>query len=203
MTRTKPKKCEVEGCAAPPYAKGWCSYHYNSHWKHGDPLHSKGSRRVRSVPKIEPGTLCSVEGCDSSVTAKGLCRKHYGRIRKHGDPLTVKRGPKGQGSVKRGYVYLSFGGRQGQTVLAHRHIMEKSLGRPLVSGETVHHKNGVRSDNRLTQGHELLCPSTCCNLELWSKSQPAGQRVVDKVAWAQEIIRLYGSSVGKPEDSDE
>ena len=29
------------------------------------------------------------------------------------------------------------------------------------------------------------------NLELWSSSQPAGQRVADKVRWAREILALY------------
>lgn len=57
--------------------------------------------------------------------------------------------------------------------------MSSVLGRPLRPGENVHHKNGVKEDNR---------PA---NLELWVRHQPTGQRPEDLVAWAREILDRY------------
>ena len=32
------------------------------------------------------------------------------------------------------------------------------------------------------------------NLELWVTAQPAGQRIEDMVAWAEEVLRRYGKA---------
>lgn len=112
-----------------------------------------------------------VVGRSDKVFCSVLCRK---RTTHNQTP----RGPrKSRYMNSNGYVEIvtAAGGKQ----LEHRMVMESILGRHLLRHENVHHINGVRDDNR---------PE---NLELWSTSQPAGQRVVDKVAWALAMIDQY------------
>ena len=132
-------------------------------------------------PKRDP--TCKVEGCENP-TRSG---RHGGKCEDHSlsapSDDQIYPGWKRQGGHRRhGYVYLErrVDGKL-EAMSEHRYLMERKLGRPLLRHENVHHINGVKDDNRIE------------NLELWSSYQPAGQRVEDKLAWAQEIIRLYGA----------
>ena len=77
-------------------------------------------------------------------------------------------------------------GGKNRYVFEHILVAEDMLGRYLVKGETVHHRNGVRDDNR---------PE---NLELWTRPQPSGIRVSDAIAWAHEIIERYEGDCAPP-----
>jgi hypothetical protein len=84
---------------------------------------------------------------------------------------------------KAGYVMVRVPDhpRAGKSPYVFEHILvaEQILGRYLSPGESIHHRNGVRADNR---------PE---NLELWTTPQPSGIRVSDAIAWAVEILRRY------------
>ena len=123
---------------------------------------------------------CQIEDCEKPHCSRGMCQMHYRRNKLHGNPNTILND--GKTNDRDGYVFIRVikgDGNKGKYKYEHRVVMEQIIGRELLSTETVHHKNGDRKDNR---------PE---NLELWSKSQPPGQRIEDKVKYALEILELY------------
>jgi hypothetical protein len=137
---------------------------------------------------------CKVEGCKRPYCAKGYCAAHYERFRRLGTVgiKPIRGEPRERYPDRRsGYVWIyvppgtpnahkpNLGSGKRWSIEEHRWVMQQMLGRPLFKGESVHHRNGLRYDNR---------PE---NLELWVKSQPSGARATDLVEWAYEIIRRY------------
>jgi hypothetical protein len=130
------------------------------------------------------GRICAVPGCKNKTDARKLCNMHYIRLKKTGDVGPATPIYDGNGYVtNKGYRRMIRKGHpnagKSGSIFEHVVVMTEMLGRPLTKGETVHHKNGVKDDNR---------PD---NLELWCHSHHSGQRVTDRIADAIELLRRY------------
>jgi hypothetical protein len=218
--------CTIDGCGRREVARGLCANHYQvarsagTLEQHGRrrprPLgrcserecprncFDRGLCRRHWRERVNAGTLsdapiCAAKDCKRSGTAGGYCVYHQQRLRT--GHQTDKRAPRTTRRVsKDGYVWITRVGhpmdRDSRGIMEHRALGGDALGRPLLRSETVHHRNGVRTEN--TIGPCFLKTTCDCptrhNLELWTRSQPSGQRVADKLAWAHEIIALYGKA---------
>lgn len=140
----------------------------------------------RRKPRNYVRNLCAWEPCRKASHQGRLCVQHHAELAARSSQL-LSHLTSSDVAVRRiavspdGYLSIAMDGTS--FVSEHRAVMRQLLGRDFYPGENVHHKNGVRVDNR---------PE---NLELWVSSQPSGQRPADLVAWAREIITRYGNEI--------
>ena len=168
------KKCQIKNCEKPYLARGLCQKHYGRWFRHGDPS-------VKKVKQRRPPCAVVVNGkpCGKPHNAKGFCSNHYASHKVWGDPLGKRPAPKKPKKYKRIFKPGHPNAIGKGNIDEHRWVMSEFLDRALLPHENVHHKNGNTLDNRIE------------NLELWSRAQPSGQRVKDKVNYAIEILSLY------------
>ena len=86
-----------------------------------------GEGKLSIWNKGVPNPIPQLKGADNPQYKEKIYRHGYIYIHGHGHSNSQKRG----------------------LVLEHRFIMAEYLGRPLESYESVHHKNGIKTDNRI------------------------------------------------------
>lgn len=140
-------------------------------------IHLDDSRVQKALSLWDEGL-----GFKRAATQAGIDEKTMRRFMRETDrdPLSRRSGPGhplwkgGRWNSGEGYIrvwvapddpFAAMGTDRGY-VLEHRLVMARSLGRPLLPTETVHHKNGKRDDNRTS------------NLQLRSGRHGKGQQLV-------------------------
>jgi hypothetical protein len=142
------KKCLLDWCNKDTKPHGnYCSAHYEQYRKYGKFLTPQEISMAKEEKRKANIKYCKV--CGEVAICKNLCEKHYGRLWRNGDPLKTKHTLK---IFRDGYAFIKNWNhpKTGATgyMREHRLIMEKILNRYLLPEEIVHHKNGVKNDNR-------------------------------------------------------
>lgn len=193
-------------------SRAMCGAHYQQ-FKREHPNYSESIERICSVCKKELGDgrrlslcewhailaktnyqMCDEDSClhpaagsDSKQQRQSpkarLCLSHYSEKYEHGSyEWFVNCLPNRYAPRPSGYVWLYFIG--GLKMAEHRFVVAQRMRRLLLPHETVHHKNGIRHDNR---------PE---NLEYWPTSHGKGQRAEDMLEHHKQRVRELEADLG-------
>ncbi len=123
---------------------------------------------------------CSIKGCKKLGDDKDrMCGMHAQRVRRYGDPhyITPEKQMRANNRIAqirshpaKPSSYLKFHGRH-----EHRVVVEEILGRKLLPGEIIHHKDGDKHNN---------APE---NLEVTTR--------VKHIEWHRDVIRIASAKL--------
>lgn len=116
-------------------------------------VNSWGRRNRQLDDKLCPqcGTMFRPKGATSRYCSRPCMWANNGKN------LTASQKPEGWWINPRGYIegFIRVDGEKVR-VRQHRLVMERHLGRPLRPDEDVHHRNGIKTDNRIENLAVLL-----------------------------------------------
>jgi hypothetical protein len=155
-------RCLVPECERRPKGRGLCAMHYQQ-WDDGIDLGVEVPDRGHEKVAATYGTIsCRVEGCLDRAMNRWMCSKHTqqreagiidGAGKKLRELMPRGKRPLDWRKELAGYILVRApkdhpGARHDGSIYQHRLVVEEMLGRYLTAEEVVHHKNGVRDDNR-------------------------------------------------------
>lgn len=148
-----------------PHATKYCSLQCYG-------IASRGVPKAGAVPLVYVCKHCEKEFTDrrhGKQADRIYCSRRCANLANPSRNALGRPGDRKFIETRSGYVVLC--NEKGRYQLEHRAVMEQMLGRKLkpFPQETVHHKNGIKTDNR---------PE---NLELWTSNHGSGQRATDAV----------------------
>jgi|SRR5208282_2573357 len=110
-------------------------------------------------------------GCLQSEIARNILKQKIGEKNYHWKGGRIEQG---------GYILEKVSSsRPSKYIFEHIKVMENFLGRSLKDYETVHHKNGIKNDNRID------------NLELKTHHHETGQSVNDMINFCISYLEEY------------